>query len=339
MEDESGNGVPVDTQALSDLFRLYRGIECVVLNACYSAAQAKAIAEQVQYVIGTTDSVADDSAIRFSEVFYGSICNGHGFEDSYNVALAQLGTEGLLHDFQSVSYILRKTRILSPCSTEEVVPETNIVSGVAGDDFIGNVYLVTGGGIEKRYWPSQDGQVKPDTSRKWSGKVHVGSNRAEATISLLRLDASASEYIEFYRQYASSVKWPGLTLANFHFDVLDTITVKINLMPLRQRLVGLYSEFKGADEPTGRIITISLSGAWGISLECSFKGKVEWTSTVMMDEGDPNVGKGVYTLADSRIGHHHIIYNPVDKSIRVDGYVFPDSVGRKWDNTNTLKRI
>jgi hypothetical protein len=36
LEDETGNLQLVDTEALVQLFKLFSGIECIVLNACYS---------------------------------------------------------------------------------------------------------------------------------------------------------------------------------------------------------------------------------------------------------------------------------------------------------------
>ncbi|BAZ18816.1 pentapeptide repeat-containing protein (plasmid) [Calothrix sp. NIES-4071] len=40
LEDETGNQQLVQTEALANLFKLFSGIECIVLNACYSEAQA-----------------------------------------------------------------------------------------------------------------------------------------------------------------------------------------------------------------------------------------------------------------------------------------------------------
>ncbi|BAZ18802.1 hypothetical protein NIES4071_106870 (plasmid) [Calothrix sp. NIES-4071] len=48
LEDETGNHKLVNTEALANLFKLFSDIECIILNACYSEAQAIAIVEYVQ---------------------------------------------------------------------------------------------------------------------------------------------------------------------------------------------------------------------------------------------------------------------------------------------------
>ena len=58
-EDDEGESVYVETQALANLFELHKGnVECVLLNACYSEEQAQAIAKHIPVVIGMADSVA-----------------------------------------------------------------------------------------------------------------------------------------------------------------------------------------------------------------------------------------------------------------------------------------
>jgi CHAT domain len=52
-EDEDGGLIAVSTLALVNLFKLFANqIQCVVLNACYSEEQARAIAQHIPYVIG-----------------------------------------------------------------------------------------------------------------------------------------------------------------------------------------------------------------------------------------------------------------------------------------------
>ncbi len=66
-EDETGNTKAVGTEALEELFKLFTDrIECVVLNACYSEAQAKVIAQHIPYVIGMSQAINDKAAIEFA---------------------------------------------------------------------------------------------------------------------------------------------------------------------------------------------------------------------------------------------------------------------------------
>ena len=53
VEKESGKPELISTEALADLFSLFADqVECVLLNACYSEAQAKAIAQHIGSVVG-----------------------------------------------------------------------------------------------------------------------------------------------------------------------------------------------------------------------------------------------------------------------------------------------
>src|SRR6185503_14428266 len=53
VEDERGGVVPLEPRALARLFAiLRREVRCVVLNACYSVEQARAIAGHIDCVIG-----------------------------------------------------------------------------------------------------------------------------------------------------------------------------------------------------------------------------------------------------------------------------------------------
>ncbi|NEO34163.1 MAG: CHAT domain-containing protein [Symploca sp. SIO3C6] len=70
-EDEIEYEKLVDSEALADLFELFADqVECVVLNACYSEIQAEAIAKHVNYVIGMSNKIGDEAAIKFAVGFY-----------------------------------------------------------------------------------------------------------------------------------------------------------------------------------------------------------------------------------------------------------------------------
>ena len=85
-EDESGQGTLVTGSALAGLFRLISqktSIDCVVLNGCYSQAQAEAIVEHVPYVVGMNDSVGDRAAIEFAVGFYDALGSGSSVEFAF----------------------------------------------------------------------------------------------------------------------------------------------------------------------------------------------------------------------------------------------------------------
>ncbi|MGK7896429.1 MAG: CHAT domain-containing protein, partial [Xenococcus sp. (in: cyanobacteria)] len=84
LETSSGRQQLLDTQAIADLFKLFKNqVECVVLNACYSEVQAAEINKHINYVIGTKKEIRDDAAIFFSTGFYEALGDGETIERAY----------------------------------------------------------------------------------------------------------------------------------------------------------------------------------------------------------------------------------------------------------------
>ncbi|MEC4814757.1 MAG: CHAT domain-containing protein [Scytonema sp. PMC 1069.18] len=84
LEDETGNVRLVETAALAQLFKLFANtVECVVLNACYSEVQAKAIAQHIRYVIGMSKEIDDKASIEFAVGFYAALGAGKSIEFAY----------------------------------------------------------------------------------------------------------------------------------------------------------------------------------------------------------------------------------------------------------------
>lgn len=82
-EDEAGNPKTVGDMALEGLFALFPSVECVVLNACFSANQAEAIRRSVPCVIGMKDNIPNKDAIAFSSGFYLSLAGGGSYEQAF----------------------------------------------------------------------------------------------------------------------------------------------------------------------------------------------------------------------------------------------------------------
>jgi hypothetical protein len=99
LEDEAGNACEVPPEAVAELFAaLDGGVECVVLNACYSQPQAQAISAHVPFVVGTPDAIADEAAVAFSVGFYQALGAGCAIPQAYRVGCVQMrgaGTAGL----------------------------------------------------------------------------------------------------------------------------------------------------------------------------------------------------------------------------------------------------
>lgn len=82
-EDEAGNPKTVGDKALEGLFALFPSVECVVLNACFSAHQAEAIRRSVPCVIGMKDNIPNKDALAFSSGFYLSLAGGGSYEQAF----------------------------------------------------------------------------------------------------------------------------------------------------------------------------------------------------------------------------------------------------------------
>jgi len=95
LEDHQGVALPVTAQALSNLFALFPDVECVLLNACYSAIQAESISTKIKYVIGMTQAIGDSAAILFSSSFYDAIAAGKSVEFAFRFGCNALELAGI----------------------------------------------------------------------------------------------------------------------------------------------------------------------------------------------------------------------------------------------------
>ncbi|MCI0697824.1 CHAT domain-containing protein [candidate division KSB1 bacterium] len=120
LEDKNGNSQTVPSDALSDLFsNLKDNIKCVVLNACYSELQARAIAQHIDCVIGMSKAIADEAAINFSVAFYQAL----GYGKSVKAAF-ELG-RGMIH-LQSLNEQDKPKLIAFNSNPEELVFVQNV---------------------------------------------------------------------------------------------------------------------------------------------------------------------------------------------------------------------
>ena len=83
-QDVMGQTKLVSSEALAGLFgRVADRVECVLLNACYAEAQANAIVQHINYVIGMKQAVRDDVAIAFAVGFYEGLGSGLSIEAAF----------------------------------------------------------------------------------------------------------------------------------------------------------------------------------------------------------------------------------------------------------------
>ncbi|MEM9165170.1 MAG: AAA-like domain-containing protein, partial [Cyanobacteria bacterium P01_F01_bin.4] len=94
-EDKNGTAKLISTATLDRLFRLCRGVECVLLNACHSAAQIEAIGQHVDYVIGMNQAIGDRAAISFAEGFYDGLGDNRSYDEAFEFGLLAIESEGI----------------------------------------------------------------------------------------------------------------------------------------------------------------------------------------------------------------------------------------------------
>lgn len=130
LEDEQGDAKEVNAEALSDLFSLFKGtVKCVVLNACYSEAQAAAISQHVPYVIGMNSAIPDDAATHFSVGFYRAIAAGKTVEFAFNLGVNAIKLEGL--GYEQLPKLLKTTEnlvLLQPLAAATTAATTTHVA-------------------------------------------------------------------------------------------------------------------------------------------------------------------------------------------------------------------
>lgn len=119
LEDSSGDPKLVSAEALQDFFGIFPNVRCVLLNACYSEIQAKAIAESVEIVIGIPHQINDIAAREFSLGFYDALGAGKTFEFAYKLgcnAIKMLGKQEHL-----LPVLIRKSAITGKQMGQELI--------------------------------------------------------------------------------------------------------------------------------------------------------------------------------------------------------------------------
>jgi hypothetical protein len=105
LENSQGSIHYVPPNALSELFSLFSAqIRCVILNACYSDIQAKAISIHINTVIGIPNELEDEQAVAFSRSFYQALGFGKDVQTAFQLGKNQISLEHL-GNFQPQIYI------------------------------------------------------------------------------------------------------------------------------------------------------------------------------------------------------------------------------------------
>jgi len=81
---DGGSHAEMSAKALSGLFELFSNkVECVILSACFSEPQARAIGKHIDYVIGMKKEIKDEAAIEFAVGFFDALGAGRNYEEAF----------------------------------------------------------------------------------------------------------------------------------------------------------------------------------------------------------------------------------------------------------------
>jgi len=113
LENSSGQMQLVSTESLARLFNLFKDkIECVVFNACYSEAQAEAIHQHIDCVVGMNKAIGDRAAIEFAVGFYDALGAGKSYEVAYDFGCSAIDLEGISESATPVRLIRKPTDLV-----------------------------------------------------------------------------------------------------------------------------------------------------------------------------------------------------------------------------------
>jgi hypothetical protein len=96
VENEQEYGQIISPSGLAKLFEVIgENIKCVFLNACYSKSQAQMIAKHIEFVVGTSGQIEDDTALIFSKSFYEGLANGLDVQRAFELGKSAIMIIGL----------------------------------------------------------------------------------------------------------------------------------------------------------------------------------------------------------------------------------------------------
>lgn len=138
LENELGQMQLVSSTSLAGLFELFKeNVECVLLNACYSEEQAKAIHQHINYVIGMNQAIGDKAAIKFAKGFYRALATGRSCKDAFGFGCNAIDLQGIP---ESSIPVLKHQAEEFP-SRAKAVPEPEDASDQTQNKFQYDVYI------------------------------------------------------------------------------------------------------------------------------------------------------------------------------------------------------
>ena len=105
LENDQGRSVAVGGSALKNILQPFSStLECVILNAAYSASLAEELTESIRYVVATPSAMSDSASMAFSAGFYQALGNGLSIKASFQYGRSLIELEGFLEESAPVLF-------------------------------------------------------------------------------------------------------------------------------------------------------------------------------------------------------------------------------------------
>ncbi|MBL8150974.1 MAG: CHAT domain-containing protein, partial [Blastocatellia bacterium] len=201
LKDGLGNSGYVPVEALKNLFSILKdNIRCVVLNACYSEEQARAIAQHIDCVVGMSKSILDTSAINFAASFYQGLGYGRTIKESFDLGCNQIGLSGI----DASGSKTRQFDLDSEQTGQDRLKEQDRPKLLALDERSKNIRFVSQNGGTRK--PSARSTEETNKESPYQGKyiiniqsannVHIG-DRISEPITIESKEIKSSEKVLF----------------------------------------------------------------------------------------------------------------------------------------------
>jgi len=235
--NDQGEAKLVSTDALKTLFsKVKNNIQLVVLNACFSAVQVKAISKIIECVVGMNKSIGDKAAISFAAYFYSSIAYGHSVKEAFDQGLVALKLEGIPEEKTPVLLCRKDTNLdnLYLVHTDKV--DYSKIQKIDTDSTGNNITLqdINGSTVTVNYYDIE--KLKPvlqslSDTETFEVKQLIGSQHKEILTEIRRIQNQSDEKNTIQK-------------AEKNLDGLDDFFKKITAMEIERTKNRIMSNYK-----------------------------------------------------------------------------------------------
>jgi tetratricopeptide (TPR) repeat protein len=256
LEDEQAGHRFVTPQALAELFQLFAGVQCVLLNVRYSQPTAAAIAQYIPYAIGMRQEVDRQGALAFAGAFYDALGTGRTIPFAYELGCNALEREGVTIQEPVLATNPAATETAAPTAVTipQNLPRSGTIAFVGREQELerlhdqlqqaapGTITAITGmGGIGKTELALQYAQRQHQQRSYLGGLCWLRAKDPDLgtqliTFASLHLGITPPEDLDLATQIAFCWRqWPDGDALIWLDDVLDYSTIKPYLPPVDRR--------------------------------------------------------------------------------------------------------